>query len=130
MTGRTVFAECMSVFDELHAMEKEMEALTRSMSELDHESPEYSNVADRYQQLEHEFVARDGYTLEAQVGQVLDRSRFSSRRLEPADRRVLRWLADAAGARKTAACKSRICCCSTSRPTTWISKPAIGSKNT
>jgi ATP-binding cassette, subfamily F, member 3 len=71
MTGRTVFAECMSVFAELHAIEKEMESLTRSMSELDHESVEYSNVADRYQKLEHEFVARDGYTLEAQVGQVL-----------------------------------------------------------
>ncbi len=71
MTGQTIFAECMSVFAELHAFEKEMEALTRSMSELDHESPEYSNVADRYQRLEHEFVARDGYTLEAQVGQVL-----------------------------------------------------------
>jgi ATP-binding cassette subfamily F protein 3 len=71
MTGQTVFAECMSVFAELHAFEKEMESLTRSMSELDHESPEYSNVADRYQKLEHEFVARDGYTLEAQVGQVL-----------------------------------------------------------
>ena len=71
LTGRTVFAECLSVFAELHAIEKEMEALTRSMSELDHAGPEYSNVADRYQKLEHEFVARDGYTLEAQVGQVL-----------------------------------------------------------
>ena len=71
MTGRTIFAECMSVFAELHAIEKEMESLTRSMSELDHESHEYSNVADRYQKLEHEFVARDGYTLEAQVGKVL-----------------------------------------------------------
>jgi len=71
MTGRTIFAECMSVFAELHAIEQEMESLTRSMSELDHESHEYSNVADRYQKLEHEFVARDGYTLEAQVGQVL-----------------------------------------------------------
>ena len=71
MTGRTIFAECLSVFDELHAMEKEMEALTRSMSELDHAGIEYSNVADRYQKLEHEFIARDGYTLEAQVGQVL-----------------------------------------------------------
>jgi ATP-binding cassette subfamily F protein 3 len=71
LTGRTIFAECMSVFAELHAIEKEMESLTRSMSELDHEGPEYSNVADRYQKLEHEFVARDGYTLEAQVGQVL-----------------------------------------------------------
>jgi ATP-binding cassette subfamily F protein 3 len=71
LTGRTIFAECMSVFAELDAIEKEMESLTRSMSELDHEGPEYSNVADRYQKLEHEFVARDGYTLEAQVGQVL-----------------------------------------------------------
>jgi ATP-binding cassette subfamily F protein 3 len=71
MTGRTIFAECMSVFDELHAIEREMEALTRSMSEVDHESVDYANVADRYQKLEHEFVARDGYTLEAQVGQVL-----------------------------------------------------------
>ncbi len=71
MTGRTVFAECMAVFEGLHAMEKEMEALTRSMSELDHTSPEYANVADRYQKLEYEFIARDGYTLEAQVGQVL-----------------------------------------------------------
>src|SRR5712672_2230547 len=71
MTGRTIFAECLSVFAELDAIEKEMEALTRSMSELDHAGPEYSNVADRYQKLEHEFVARDGYTIEAQVGQVL-----------------------------------------------------------
>jgi ATP-binding cassette, subfamily F, member 3 len=71
LTGRTIFAECLSVFAELHAIEQEMESLTRSMSELDHAGPEYSDVADRYQKLEHEFVARDGYTLEAQVGQVL-----------------------------------------------------------
>src|SRR5271165_18726 len=71
LSGRSIFAECMSVFDDLHAMEKEMEALAHSMSELHHTSTEYSNVADRYQKLEHEFVARDGYTLEAQVGQVL-----------------------------------------------------------
>jgi ATP-binding cassette subfamily F protein 3 len=71
ITGRTIFAECLSVFAELDAIEKEMESLTRSMSELDHAGREYSNVADRYQKLEHEFVARDGYTLEAQVGMVL-----------------------------------------------------------
>src|SRR5271165_548613 len=71
LSGRSIFAECMSVFDDLHAMEKEMEALAHSMSELHHTSTEYSNVADRYQKLEHEFVARDGYTLEAQVGTVL-----------------------------------------------------------
>ena len=71
LSGRTIFAECMSVFDELHAMEKEMESLTHSMSEIDPASSEYAEVADRYQKLEHEFRARDGYTLEAEVGKVL-----------------------------------------------------------
>ncbi|MGB8979298.1 MAG: ABC-F family ATP-binding cassette domain-containing protein, partial [Terriglobales bacterium] len=72
LTGRSIFAECMSVFDDLHDMEKEMESLTHSMSELDHTGQEYANVADRYQKLEHEFRARDGYTLEAEVGKVLN----------------------------------------------------------
>jgi ATP-binding cassette, subfamily F, member 3 len=71
LSGRSIFAECMSVFDDLHAMEKEMEQLTHSMSELDHTGAEYAGVADRYQKLEHEFRARDGYTLEAEVGKVL-----------------------------------------------------------
>src|SRR5499427_1585997 len=35
LSGRTIFAECMTVFSELRAMEQEMETLTRSMSELD-----------------------------------------------------------------------------------------------
>ena len=71
LSGRTVFAECMSVFSKLRAMEEEMEQLTASMSELDHASHEYAQVADRYQRVEHEFQARDGYATEAQVGSVL-----------------------------------------------------------
>jgi ATP-binding cassette, subfamily F, member 3 len=71
LSGRTVFAECMSVFAKLRAMEEEMEQLTASMSELDHASAEYAQVADRYQRVEHEFQARDGYAIEAQVGSVL-----------------------------------------------------------
>src|SRR6201987_5148628 len=71
LEGRTVFAECMSVFDELRNMEQEMEALTRKIAELSHESPEYSQVADRYHRLEHEFQTRDGYAIEAKVGTVL-----------------------------------------------------------
>src|SRR5437899_13006073 len=71
LSGRTVFAECMSVFSKLRAMEEEMEQLTASMSELDHTSQEYAQVADRYQRVEHEFQARDGYAIEAQVGSVL-----------------------------------------------------------
>jgi ATP-binding cassette subfamily F protein 3 len=71
LSGRTVFAECMSVFDKLRAMEQELETLTHSMAELDHTSPEYSAVADRYHRIEHEFRTRDGYSIEAEVGRVL-----------------------------------------------------------
>jgi ATP-binding cassette subfamily F protein 3 len=71
LSGRTVFAECMSVFDDVRAMEQELETLTHSMAELDHTGPEYAAVADRYQRVEHEFRARDGYSIEAEVGRVL-----------------------------------------------------------
>jgi len=71
LSGCTVFAECMSVFEDLRAMEQEMEDLTRKMSELGHSSHEYAQVADRYHRLEHEFQTRDGYAIEAKVGTVL-----------------------------------------------------------
>jgi len=71
LSGRTVFAECLSVFSRLSNLEKEMEQLTSSMAELDHTSPEYNQVADRYHRIEHEFRTHDGYAIEAQVGTVL-----------------------------------------------------------
>ena len=60
LSGRTVFAECMSVFDEIRAMEQELEHLTVRMSELDHESGEYLQVADRFHSLESQFRANEG----------------------------------------------------------------------
>jgi ATP-binding cassette, subfamily F, member 3 len=71
LSGRTVFAECMSVFDDVRAMEQELESLMHSMAELDHTGAEYAAVADRYQRVEHEFRTRDGYSIEAEVGRVL-----------------------------------------------------------
>src|SRR5271154_2736392 len=71
LSGRTVFAECMAVFSELREMEQEMEDQAALMPELDQSSPEYAQVAQRYQRLEHEFRTRDGYAIEAQVGSVL-----------------------------------------------------------
>jgi ATP-binding cassette, subfamily F, member 3 len=71
LSGQTVFAECMSVFDDLRDMEREMEELTARMPELDPASPEYMQVADRYHRIEHEFQTRDGYAIEAQVANVL-----------------------------------------------------------
>ena len=71
LSGRSVFAECLSVFSGLHALEKEMEDLTGRMSELDHSSADYAQVADRYHHIQHEFLTRDGYSIESRVGTVL-----------------------------------------------------------
>ena len=78
LEGRTVFAECLSVFSELRALEQEMEDLTRRMSELDPQSAEYAQVADRHHRIDHEFRTRDGYAIEAQVGTVLAGLGFSN----------------------------------------------------
>src|SRR5579862_3192687 len=45
LSGRTVFAECMSVFSELLNMAKEQEELSHKMGELDPAGPEYAEVA-------------------------------------------------------------------------------------
>jgi len=71
LQGRTVFAECLSVFDNLKSMEREMEELAHRMGELDPASEEYEFVADRYARLDGLFRNRDGYALEAKVGSVL-----------------------------------------------------------
>src|SRR5271157_3134419 len=66
LSGRTVFAECMTVFAELRALEDEQEDLARRMADLDPASPEYTQVADRFHRVDSEFRARDGYAIEAQ----------------------------------------------------------------
>ncbi len=71
LSGRSVFAECLSVFDDVHAMERELETLTHRMSEIDPASVEYEQVSDRFHRVQSEFLHRDGYTLESQVGTVL-----------------------------------------------------------
>ena len=77
LSGRTVFAECLSVFEDLRAMEREAETLTRRMSEIDHQSDEYRQIADRFHRIDTEFRVRDGYALESQVGTVLAGLGFS-----------------------------------------------------
>ncbi len=77
LSGRTVFAECMTVFASLRALEEEQEALAHRMGELDPSSPEYAQVADRFQRAESQFRACDGYSVEAQAGAVLSGLGFS-----------------------------------------------------
>jgi len=71
LAGRTVFEECLTVFDELREMQHEIEWLTGQLAELNHESPEYQAAAERYSMLQDRFHSLDGYALDAQVGSVL-----------------------------------------------------------
>src|SRR3954469_20738707 len=77
LTGRSVFDECLSVFDYIRAMEAEQKELEHQMGELDHESLEYQQISDRYHHLQAEFTARDGYNIESRVGNVLAGLGFS-----------------------------------------------------
>ncbi len=71
MRGKTVFEECLSVFDELRGLETEAEVLSAQLSEYPTDSPEYAAAADRYSHIAELMHAHDIYTLDSQVGTVL-----------------------------------------------------------
>ena len=79
LSGRTVFAECMTVFAGIRELELEQESLAQRMAELDPAGPEYAQVAERFHRVEAEFRARDGFAVEAQVGAVLSGLGFPQR---------------------------------------------------
>lgn len=70
-SGRSVFEECLSVFDEALALEREIDDLSHRMAEVDPESPEFQAVLDRYEWCSTRYQALDGYTKEAQAGTVI-----------------------------------------------------------
>ncbi len=71
MRGKTVFEECLSVFDELRGMETEADELTGKLSDHKPGSPEYEAAADRYSHIMDVLHTHDIYTLDSQVGTVL-----------------------------------------------------------
>ena len=77
LTGRSVFNECLSVFDEIRALEAEQKTLEQRMGEIDHASAEYQKIVERYHHVQAEFTTRDGYNIESRVGSVLSGLGFS-----------------------------------------------------
>ena len=71
MRGKTVFEECLSVFDELRGLESEAEELSGKLAEHAPGSPEYEAAAERYGHITELMHAHDIYTLDSQVGSVL-----------------------------------------------------------
>jgi ATP-binding cassette, subfamily F, member 3 len=77
LRGKTVFAECLSVFDHLHELEAESIALTHVLSETDPKSKEYAAAAERYSDIADQLHVHDIYNLDSQVGAVLGGLGFS-----------------------------------------------------
>src|SRR5271168_2780078 len=77
LRGKTVFAECLSVFDHLHELERESIALTTTLSEADPKSKEYATAAERYSDIADQLHVHDIYNLDSQVGSVLSGLGFS-----------------------------------------------------
>jgi ATP-binding cassette, subfamily F, member 3 len=71
LRGRTVFAECLSVFDHLHELERESIELTTVLSEADPKSKQYLAAAERYSDIADQLHVHDIYNLDSQVGAVL-----------------------------------------------------------
>jgi ATP-binding cassette subfamily F protein 3 len=72
LSGSTVFDECLTVFSHVHALQREMEELAHRMAEVDHAGDEYEQIADRFHHLQAEIHSRDAYSIEAEVGVVLN----------------------------------------------------------
>ena len=70
-SGRTVFEECLGVFDESISLELEMEELAHKMGEVDPSTREFQAVMDRYEWCTNRYETLDGYSKEARVGAVL-----------------------------------------------------------
>ncbi len=77
LRGKTVFQECLSVFDHLRELEREAEQITHTLSTADPQSREYAAAADRYSDIADHLHVHDIYTLDAQVGAVLGGLGFS-----------------------------------------------------
>ncbi len=69
--GRTLFAEAMSALEELQGIERELAGLTRRLETLPHDDPFHDDLLTRFGHLQDEFRLKGGYSMEAEVGNVL-----------------------------------------------------------
>jgi len=71
LRGRTLFDEAVSVFGRLSVIETRMRELEHLMAEIPPEGPEHDRVMREYSELHHEFEAKDGFTIDSRVAEVL-----------------------------------------------------------
>ena len=69
--GRTLFVEAMSALEDLQSIEGELHNLTIQMESLPHNDPGHDDLLVRFGSLQEEFRIKGGYSMEAEVGNVL-----------------------------------------------------------
>ncbi|MBD3367315.1 MAG: ATP-binding cassette domain-containing protein [Candidatus Eisenbacteria bacterium] len=77
MAGRTLFEEVMTVFSRVTEIEDRLRDLEHRMADLPSEGPLHDETLAEYAKLQHEFDARDGFTVEARAATVLSGLGFS-----------------------------------------------------
>ncbi|MDR1726822.1 MAG: ATP-binding cassette domain-containing protein [Acidobacteriota bacterium] len=75
--GRRLLEETLTVFASLQAMQEEIRALEQELADLAPDAPEHEKKMERYAALSGEFQMREGYSLEAKAGAVLQGLGFS-----------------------------------------------------
>jgi ATP-binding cassette subfamily F protein 3 len=71
LSGRTLFEEVLTVFRDLSRIEDRMRELEHEMADLPDQGARHDRVMREYADLQHEFEARDGFTIEARAAEVL-----------------------------------------------------------
>lgn len=69
--GMPLFAEVMTALAELQTIEKELAELTAKLAVIPHDDPSHDDLLDRFGHLQEEFRLKGGYSMEAEVGNVL-----------------------------------------------------------
>ena len=81
--SKTVFEECLEVFENLIIMEKELRRLEVKISETsNHESEDFKKLMDKYSKLLEDFNRRNGYGYKSEIRGILKGLSFSEEDFE------------------------------------------------
>ena len=69
--GRTLLEETLTVFEDLKAIESGIRRIEEELAQSDPDTPEHEKQLESYSLLTQQFQLRDGYSLEAKAGAVL-----------------------------------------------------------
>lgn len=69
--GRPLLEETLSVFESLKLMEREIRDLEHELADMQHSGSEYEKKMDRYSVVSQQFRLKEGYSIEAKAGAVL-----------------------------------------------------------